>query len=97
MVNVNSGIPWNVLFIVVLWNIWCSRNRLVFDNVICDIPTVVCDAFKPTIRSQTKDVRLLKWNFPGCVKLMRNTDGSSTGNLARQALEESFEREEVFG
>lgn len=85
--NLYYGLPWNILFASVLWNIWLSRNDFQFNGndqnwtqvviKIIDFAKATCNAFNNNLGISGKiEDSLIKWHFPIAGRFKLNTDGS---------------------
>ncbi|KAI8550987.1 hypothetical protein RHMOL_Rhmol06G0149600 [Rhododendron molle] len=80
-----NNIPWHILFITTLWQLWKDRNKKSFDNI--EIPPYVSakniiayaqeivDAFKSPLTNGCINTCLTSWTNPPAGNFKLNTDG----------------------
>ena len=84
--------PWNILFLVVVWNIWKSRNMLIFkrksqnpnlsNEIMKQVVEFLCYVASP--RNPTRVViRSIRWEKPAMGWKKLNTDGSVFGSFGQ--------------
>ncbi|KAJ4832792.1 hypothetical protein Tsubulata_002525 [Turnera subulata] len=78
--NNRARAPWVVVFFVNIWNLWVSRNKLVFEAKVVDWGKMLESVwFKATQPSYCYDLSTLlinaesalAWNGPGCTFVLK--------------------------
>lgn len=85
LISISTKIPWNILFITTIWQIWKDRNKKSFDNFdnntaissksSYDYAIEIVEAFKSPLMTDQRNARLTKWVSPCAGTTKLNVDG----------------------
>ncbi|KAJ8756023.1 hypothetical protein K2173_024569 [Erythroxylum novogranatense] len=87
------GVPWDILFATAVWQIWKSRNNLVFNGQVDSVEALkklVIEQASWTHRAwsgrdqfgqaRTRFIKFVTWDYPPAGWVAINTDGSRTSS-----------------
>jgi hypothetical protein len=80
-----------ILAALIMWNIWCTRNKLVFDNIQPNMHSMVVTIFSQhhlahqafgtnSLETRTHTSRMVSWQHGDEDTMILNVDGSALKN-----------------